>query len=136
MKRHINKAYLIMSNADRERLIVAKKEASVRRRNTKKWDFMVHHINYQKAAVKASYRQKTVQLKEVLFDGIFLDLHERNENKSYSYQKRILRRIVEKRQAQSTRRRIGRTEDKLANHLIRHYTSKCMKDLQRYHSCI
>ena len=48
--------------------------------------------------------------------------------KSYSVQKRILRCIVEKRQAQKTHRKVGRTENRFTNIYSVTYTSKSINE--------
>ena len=77
-----------------------KAEANARRKVAKNWDKIAHGSRYQKAAAKESCRRATKQMEEELFDGILLNLRCKNKVKSYNAQKRILRRIVEKRQAQ------------------------------------
>lgn len=94
-------------------------EADARRKVAQKWEYLSHSTKYQSAAAKTSSHSLTQTLKEELFDGIFLNLHGDVANRSYRNQKRTLRRIVEKRQAQSTHRIMGRTEDRYA-HYVQH----------------
>lgn len=77
----------------------------------------------------------TRKIEEELFDGIFLSLNERNSKKSYNVQKRILRRIVEKRMAQTTRKNVGRTEGMFANYQLRRSASKSMGDIRKLQNC-
>lgn len=112
-----------------------KSEAKARRKANAQWKCLTHHPKYQAAAVRDSSSRTTQLLEEELFDDFFLSLHEHNSVKSYNEQKRILRRIVEKRQAQSTRRRTNRTDDRFVSHLQRHSTSQSMSDLHRYQLC-
>ena len=110
-------------------------EANARRRVAKSWDALGHSNRYKKAAAKESCTRTTQSLEDEIFNGILLNLSGRNSVKPFSYQKRILRRIVEKRQAQSAYRRVGRTTDRFASHIQRHCASKSMCDLRPYKLC-
>ena len=110
-------------------------EANARRRVAKSWDILGHSAKYKKAAAKESCTRTTQSLEDEIFDGILLNLSGRNSVKSFSSQKRILRRIVEKRQAQSAYRRVGRTTDRFVSHIQRHCASKSMCDLRHYQLC-
>lgn len=68
----------------------------------------------------------TESLKLELFDGVSIVLNERNSNKSDKIKKRIMRRIVEKRQAQATHKKLGRTEDLFVPNIERSNVSRCM----------
>lgn len=104
-------------------------EAKARRKVAERWEILAHGLKYKKAAVFESCVRTTMQMEEELFDGILLNLNSRNSRKSYNIQKRILRRIVEKRQAKSVRRQIKRTEDRFTSHMLRSCASKSMRDL-------
>jgi len=67
---------------------------------------------------------------EVL-DGILLNLNIRSKMKPSKVQDRILRRIVEKRQAQASHKKHGRSEDLTSMHITLACTSKCMKDIRK-----
>ena len=110
-------------------------EANARRKVAKEWDGVAKGRRYQKAAVREACNTTTLVLIDELFDGILLELNERNCGKSLSVQKRILRRIVEKRQAQSAHNRMRRTGDGLARHLLRTSVSNSMKRLHRHQFC-
>lgn len=110
-------------------------EANARRKVAKSWALVAQSVKYRKATVKESCNRLTQILEDELFDGILLNLSGRNSMKSYTCQKRILRRIVEKRQAQKAYRRIGRTESRYANYILRECTNKSMNDLQHYQRC-
>ena len=110
-------------------------EANARRKVAKSWALVAQSVKYRKAAAKESCDRLTQILEDELFDGILLNLSGRNSMKSYTCQKRILRRIVEKRQAQKAYRRIGRTESCYANYILRECTNKSMNDLQHYQRC-
>ena len=67
---------------------------------------------------------------EVL-DGILLNLNIRSKMKPSKVQDRILRRIIEKRQAQANHKKHGRSEDFTSMHITLACTSKCMKDIRK-----
>lgn len=143
MKNNSNNRQTVMSNtkeASRKMMQKANQnhihaEANARRKVAKSWALVARGVKYRKAAAKESCDHLTQILKDKLFDGILLNLSGRNSMKSYTCQKRILRRIVEKRQAQKAYRRIGRTESCYANYILRECTNKSMNDLQHYQRC-
>ena len=96
----------------------------------KRWDIVGNSKRYKRAAVREASRNSLDDIKEEAFDGILIALSSRNSGKSLNVQKRLLRRIVEKRQAQIAHRYIGHTDDLTASHLASVYSSKCMKMLQ------
>ena len=108
-------------------------EANARRKVVKAWTRLANGTKYQKAAVKDVCERTTLQMEEELFDGILFQ--DKNNVKSYSAQKRILRRIVEKRQAQRTHGKISRTEDCFSRHISRYCVSKIMNNLKSYQMC-
>ena len=110
-------------------------EANARRKVVKAWARLANGTKYQTAAVKDVCERTTLQMEEELFDGILLNLRGKNNVKSYSAQKRILRRIVEKRQAQRTHGKISRTEDCFSRHISRYCVSKIMNNLKSYQMC-
>lgn len=122
----------MMQKANQKRI---QAEANARRKVAKSWELVGKVFKYRKAAAKESCGRLTQILEEELFDGIILNLKGRNGMKSYACQKRILRRIVEKRQAQSVHRRVGRTRSRYTNHIFRECTNKSMGDLQHYKMC-
>lgn len=141
MKNNSNNAQGISNNVSKSSKSKKQKvnrkqaEANVRRKVAKSWVFLAHGVKYQKAAVCESCQHATKKMEAELFDGILLNLRDKNSIKSYSEQKRILRRIVEKRQAQQARRNVGRLKDRFTNHMLRHCTSKSLSELKRYQSC-
>ncbi len=110
-------------------------EAEARRKVAVEWERISHRRSYQKAATREACSSTTLSLVDELFDGIVLELNERNSKKSYGAQKRILRRIVEKRQAQSAHRCVRRAADGLARYLRRTSILIGMKQLQRHQCC-
>ena len=122
----------MMQKANQKRI---QAEANARRKVAKSWALLAKGVKYRKAAAKESCDRLTLLLEEELFDGILFNLSGRNGMKSYACQKRILRRIVEKRQAQKAYRRIGRTESCYANYILRECTNKSMNktlNLKKY----
>ena len=96
---------------------------------------MTRGVKYRTAAVIESCDRLTQILEEELFDGIRLNLSVRNGMKSYACQKRILRRIVEKRQSQSAHRMVGISNDRFSGHMLRNCANKSMSDLRSYQMC-
>lgn len=111
-------------------------KANSNRKLAKKWASLSQWKKYKETAAKHSCILTTMQIEDELFDGILLNLCGRNCVKSKNTQKRILRRIVEKRQAQKAHQQIGRTEDRYASHMLQSCASKSMHDLQRYQICV
>lgn len=97
----------------------------------KTWKRVGSRIAYQRAAAKASCHRTTEHIENEFFDGIFLNLR-CSENKSYNMQKRILRRIVEKRQAQSAYHSVRHSQSRFSEQLTRHCVSVSMGALRRF----
>lgn len=143
MKNNSNNGQKVMNNtktASRKMMQKANQkriqaEANARRKVAKSWALVAKGGKYRKAAVKESCDRLTQILEEELFDGILLNLSRRNGMKSYTCQKRILRRIVEKRQAQSAHRLAGRSGNMFARQLQRYCASKSLGCLKRYQLC-
>lgn len=102
----------------------------------KRWAIVGNSMRYKRAAVREASRNSLDDIKEEAFDGILIALSPHNSGKSLNVQKRVLRRIVEKRQAQIAHRYIGHTDDLTASHLASVYSSKCIKMLRQYQNCI
>lgn len=107
-------------------------EANARRKVAKSWAFLGAGNKYRKAAVGESCSRITSEIKENFINGIFFDFCEKNSTKSANVQKRLIRRIVEKRQAQASHRRTGHTQDLFASYLVRECCSKCMDEINRF----
>jgi len=122
----------MMQKANQKRI---QAEANARRKVAKSWELVARGIKYRKAAAKESCGRLTQILEDELFDGILLNLKGRNGMKSYACQKRILRRIVEKRQAQSAHRRAGRSGNRFTKQLQHYCASQSLGCLQRYQLC-
>lgn len=102
----------------------------------KRWAIVGDSMRYKRAAVREASWNSLDDIKEEAFDGILITLSSHNSGKSLNVQKRILRRIVEKRQAQIAHRYMGHTDDLTASHLASVYISKCMEMLHQYQNCI
>lgn len=106
------------------------KELEARRKLNECWRRIEKSGKYRKAEAMNICMNTTDKIASEVLDGILLKLNERNNGKSSSEQKRLLRRIVEKRQAQAMHRcRQGR-DRKSAVAVIRN-TGKCMEQLHR-----
>ncbi len=122
--------------ANQEQVMKSKKaEANARRKVAKSWELVAKGVKYRKAAAKESCGRLTQILEGELFDGILLNLKGRNGMKSYACQKRIRRRIVEKRQAQSAHRRAGRSGNRFTKQLQHYCASQSLGCLQHYQLC-
>ena len=92
----------------------------------KRWMFLENTSKYRTTIAKDIGNKITKTLKSELLDGLFITLKDRNRSKSGSPQTRIVRRIVEKRQAQAAHHKIGRTNDLYASNVSRRNASICM----------
>ena len=122
----------MMQKANQKRI---QAEANARRKVAKSWALLAKCVRYRKAAAKESCDRLTLLLEEELFDGILLNLSGRNGMKSYACQKRILRRIVEKRLSQQVHRKIGRSKNRFSGHMLRNFANKSLSDLRSYQMC-
>lgn len=111
-------------------------EANARRKVAKSWAEVANSGKYKMAAIKQACIDATSVIIDECFDGILLDLNERNCSKSHNVQKRLLRRIVEKRQAQSIHRTLGRTQNRFSNHLENLNISRSVKAIYNYRFCV
>lgn len=143
MKNNSNNAQTVMNDTKKTNRKMMQKanqkriqaEANARRKVAKSWSLLAKGVRYRKAAAKESCDRLTQILEEELFDGILLNLSGRNGMKSYTCQKRILRRIVEKRQAQSAHRFAGRSGNMFTKQLQRYCASQSLNCLKRYQLC-
>ncbi len=81
-------------------------EANARRKVAKRWAMVGKGIKYKHAAARESAKMVAIKIEDDVFDGILLSLSPRHSKHSQNRQRRLLRRIVEKRQAQATFRRL------------------------------
>lgn len=105
------------------------KEAKARRKVNEDWQRIESSSKYRKAAVKSAGWNTTDRIANEFLDGTILTLNTRNDEKSASVQKRLLRRIVEKRQAQAVHDKTRKSRDRKTAIAIMINTSKCLERL-------
>lgn len=105
-----------------------KAEANARRKVNKSWEKVEHSPRYRSASVK--YVCDTITRK-IEIEVLLLNLSIKSQAKPTSVQNRLLRRIVEKRQAQANHKKYGRTEDLTSVHVSITSTSRCMKTIRK-----
>lgn len=106
-------------------------EANARRKVNKSWEKVEHTPRYRSASAKYVCDTITRKIEIEILDGILLNLSIKSQKKSPSVQNRILRRIVEKRQAQANHKKFGRTEDLTSIHISITGTSRCMEAIRK-----
>lgn len=106
-------------------------EANARRKVNKSWEKVEHTPRYRSASAKYMCDTITRKIEIEVLDGILLNLSIKSQTKSPSVQNRILRRIVEKRQAQANHKKFGRTEDLTSIHISITGTSRCMEAIRK-----
>lgn len=131
-RNNMKKNMLKRQEEEKKRQNDIRKQAEARRKIAKRWSELGNGAKYQTAATKESCEKTALQLETELFDGIVLNLHQRNNGKSKSSKKHILQRIVEKRLAQSAHHKIKRNDSRLSTYLLRLCTSKSMRILQKH----
>lgn len=102
-------------------------EAKTRRRVARAWAKKGETLFYRTAAAKELCGQAIAELRQELFDGILLQLKEPNNKKSFAVQKRLLRRIVEKRMAQTVHHAMEHERGFVTAKQISKYSNKCME---------
>ena len=95
------------------------------------WKDVEQKPRYRKAVTKEACRSTTKRIVDEVLDGIFLCLNEKSQEKSSRVQNRILRRIVEKRQAQTVHRISGNVHDLKAQYLAKNMTSECISHIRK-----
>ncbi|MCM1110049.1 MAG: hypothetical protein NC336_02445 [Clostridium sp.] len=105
------------------------KEAKARRKVNEDWQRIEATSKYCKAANRSVGMNATVKIASEVLDVILLNLYERNCDKSPSEQKRLLRRIVEKRQAQAIHNKTRNNRDRKSAIAVITNSSKCMARL-------
>ena len=108
-----------------------KAEANARRKLNKSWEKMEHTKRYRSASAKEVCDTITKKIEIEVLDGILLNLSIKSQAKPASVQNRILRRIVEKRQAQANHNKYGRTEDLTSVHVSITNISRCMEAIRK-----
>ena len=107
------------------------KETNARRKVNDHWMRIENSCRYRKAVAYNVCRDITDQITEEVLDWIFLTLNERNEEKSTSEKNRLLRRIVEKRQAQAIHTKTRKNRDRKAAVAIAINSSKCLRRIHQ-----
>lgn len=106
-------------------------EAKARRKVNEDWQRVEATKSYRKAVAYSACRSTTDRIADEVLDGIFLNFRGSSSDKSASVQKRILRRIVEKRQAQAIHAKTRRSCDREAEVAIITNSGKCMESIHR-----
>jgi hypothetical protein len=106
-------------------------EANARREVNKSWKKVEYTPRYRSASAKEVYKTITKKIEVEVLDGILLNLSIKSQAKPTSVQNRILRRIVEKRQAQANHKKHGRSDDLTSIHVTITSTSRCMEAIRK-----
>ena len=118
--------------ADQKQDMKSKKaEANACRKFNKSWEKVEHPPRYHSASAKEGCSATTKKIEIEVLDGILLNLSIKSQMKPSSVQNRILRRIIEKRQAQANHKKHGRTEDLTSIHVSITSTSRCMEAIRK-----
>ncbi|WP_302750412.1 hypothetical protein [uncultured Prevotella sp.] len=133
MKQATNNSKDTMNKKASQKQIMKNKkaEANARRKLNKSWEKMEHTPRYRSASAKEVCDTITKKIEIEVLDGILLNLSIKSQAKSASVQNRILRRIVEKRQAQANHKKFGRTEDLTSIHISITGTSRCIEAIRK-----
>lgn len=102
------------------------KESKSRKRLYENWQRVEATNKYPRAVAKCAEKHTTARIAEEILDGIFLNLNRRSQDKSWSEQKRILRRIVENRQAQAIHLGTKKSRSQKTARAVVSNTSQCM----------
>lgn len=133
MKQATNNSNDTMNKKENQKQIVKSKkaEANARRKVSKSWEKVEHTPRYRSASAKYVRDAITRKIEIEVLDGILLNLSIKSQAKSPSVQNRILRRIIEKRQAQANHKKFGRTENLTSIHISITGTSRCMEAIRK-----
>lgn len=133
MKQATNNSKDTMNKKASQKQIMKNKkaEANARRKVNKSWEKVEHTPRYRSAPAKYVCDTITRKIEIEVLDGILFNLSIKSQTKSPSIQNRILRRIVEKRQAQANHKKFGRTEDLTSIHISITGTSRCMEAIRK-----
>lgn len=101
MKQTTNNSKNTMDKKANQKLVMKNKkvEANARRKVNKSWEKVEHTSRYRSASAKEVCDAITKMIEIELLDGIQLNLSVKSQVKPTSVQNRMLRCIVEKRQA-------------------------------------
>lgn len=133
MKQATNNSKDTMNKIASQKQIMKNKkaEANSRRKVNKSWEKVEHTPRYRSVSAKYVCDTITGKIEIEVLDGILLNLSIKSQTKSPSIQNRILRRIVEKRQAQANHKKFGRTEDLASIHISITGTCRCMEAIRK-----
>ena len=133
MKQTTNNIKSCMNKQTNQKNATKSKKAEVNARSkvNKSWEKVEHTQRYRTASAKEVCETITKKIEVEVLDGILLNLSIKSQGKSMSVQNRILRRIVEKRQAQANHKKHGRTEDLTSIHITITSTSRCMEAIRK-----
>lgn len=104
-------------------------------RNNKKWAFVAQGSRYVRALAKQDCCQTSKELTDELFDGGEICLSQRHSMKSSKAQRRIVRRIAEKKLAQKAWRHTAQTLGRYVSHVVEHSIGECMADVRQQQLC-
>ena len=104
----------------------SKRKLKAAKNSNNSWLYIQSSDKYRNHVAIETCRRTTESLKLELYDGMSIVLNERNCVKSEKMQKRIMRRIIEKRQAQAAHHKLGRTADLFVPNIERANVSRCM----------
>ena len=120
----------------KEQRINKAKGLKIRKKLNRNWQSVEKTSRYRKAVVRAASKAITSWAEDELMDGIFLTLKKRNQDKSWNIKHRLVRRILEKRQAQVAHRVYGHTEDRFMYRTVSLGTSQSYKAIRDYQRAI
>ena len=127
-----NSKNIMNKNSNQKQVMKSKKvETNAHRKVNKSWEKVEHTSRYRSASAKEVCDTITKKIEVEVLDGILLNLNIKSQAKPASVQNRILRRIVEKRQAQANHKKYGRTEDLTSVHVSITSTSHCMEAIRK-----
>jgi uncharacterized membrane protein YfhO len=133
MKQATNNSKDTMNKKASQKQIMKNKkaEANAHRKVNKSWEKVEHTSRYRSASAREVCDTITKKIEIEVLDGILLYLSIKSQTKPSSVQNRILRRIVEKRQAQANHKKHGRTDDLTSIHISITSTSRCMEAIRK-----
>jgi hypothetical protein len=133
MKQATNNSKDTMNKKASQKQIMKNKkaDANAHRKVNKSWEKVEHTSRYRSASAREVCDTITKKIEIEVLDGILLNLSIKSQTKPSSVQNRILRRIVEKRQAQANHKKHGRTDDLTSIHISITSTSRCMEAIRK-----
>ena len=129
-KFNVNEMHVVKSEAGPPKSTInfstSKRKMKAAKNSNNSWLYIQSSEKYRNHVAIETCRRTTESLKLELYDGMSIVLNERNCAKSEKMQKRIMRRIIDKRQAQATHHKLGRTTDMFVPNIERANVSRCM----------